>query len=423
MAVTPAVDGGATAKPFRNRVRVLVEVVDDRDELALATAAFGAQGWLVRPPRDGEIGGYPARNRTWLLLEVRFPGYPRQSVKVAVKRADEIIERFRLGAWVRRAEDIRFPREREVTYFVDETPPRWLARLRALAPALAPALRFAGLPRTAGLIRLTGAQPEPAVRARLAQLDLGRPFDPARFSLRPATAATTADGIPAPSEQAPMSFLLLAVAGLIVAAVCGALAEWADGGWKAIPLLWLGGSYDAEYLGDFGIPSGAVSVPTFFRLAITAKSALIGLAFVLLFVAAIGWARYFHWFDESIRWYPLLLVTLLSAVYLLASITIGLGDVNGAASDAADAARAGRNPASYFGMRGTLECVRPVTAAVPVYDGPLPAGRPLLSFGATGSQLWVWDPSTRRSIGIPLDDVTVIPATGSPARCPSPPRR
>ncbi len=69
------------------------------------------------------------------------------------------------------------------------------------------------------------------------------------------------------------------------------------------------------------------------------------------------------------------------------------------------------------GIQGTLECLKPVIPAVSVYNAPLPTGRPLLSFGTTGNWLWVWDPVSGRSIGVPLDDVAVTPATGVPAHC------
>ena len=180
--------------------------------------------------------------------------------------------------------------------------------------------------------------------------------------------------------------------------------------------LWLGGTYDAEYLGWFGMPPGAVAVPTIYRLAIATFSAFLALGFVLFFVALIGWYRYMNWSDYT-RWLPLLSLAILSAVYVLTAITIGLGTVDGAAADAASAVRAGRQPPGYFGIQGGLVCVQPVTAVIPVYDGPLPSHRPLLSFGTTSDQLWLWDPRSGQPIGVSLSEVIVVRATGTPARC------
>ncbi len=238
-----------------------------------------------------------------------------------------------------------------------------------------------------------------------------------------------AKNAPNHSPVLPVAF----AAGLGVAAfiICGLVLALRDSWvtrqvtWAitfAVPIfaslaLWLGGTYDAEYVGRFSIPGGAVPMPTLYRVAIASKSALIGLGFVLLFIAILGWARFFHGLDDTLRWLPLLMAALVSAVYLLTALVLGLSSVEGAASGAAARASAGRQPAGYFGIQGTLECVRPVTASIPAYNGPLPTNRPLLSFGTTNDYLWVWDPASNRSIGVPLDDVSVTPAAGTPARC------
>ena len=38
-------------KPFRNRIRVVAELIDDMDEINLVTAIFQSMGWVVRPAR------------------------------------------------------------------------------------------------------------------------------------------------------------------------------------------------------------------------------------------------------------------------------------------------------------------------------------------------------------------------------------
>lgn len=185
--------------------------------------------------------------------------------------------------------------------------------------------------------------------------------------------------------------------------------------------LWLGGNFDATYLtSQFGIPSGAVSVPTLDKLAIAAKSAGVGLVLALFFVGLIGWARYFHWFDEGMRLLPVVAISLSSAVYLLTAILFGLSIVLAAANAAANAAADGRQPAAYFGIQTTLACIYPVVArsAIPQDGGPLPVGRPVLSFGADGGWLWLWDPKTRQAISVPQSAVSVFPA-GNPAHCTS----
>lgn len=492
---------GMDIKPLRNRVRVLMEVIDDPDEIALVSAAFRSQDWIIRPSTGGEVRGYTAKGRAWLMAEVRFAGYSRSAPKVAVRRIDQLAKKFHLGVWVRHAEVIDFPRGPEKTYYLDEIPPQQLVGGRLLPRALRSVVRR----RTTGLVRLSAAIQETEVRAVLARLDLGEPFDPTRNSIRPAHAVS-----PAPPGQQR-----LGISGLLLAVLSGVATIWVPGDWKAISLLvgfamvalicpalpanqssprriyraiasavvctltgviiegaipnrkplifvgllaviaaiiftwrgvtlalrdsnisrhvsWaiplavtalaplalaLGGTFDAEYLTyHFGIPSNAVSVPAFLRLAIASKSILIGLAVVLFFVAVIGWVRYFYGFDET-RELTLLLIVTMSLFYLIASVGVSLSLVDGAANDAAMKARAGLQPNGYFGLQGTLECVQPIGPSIPVYNSPLPIQRPVLSFGASGSQLWMWDPESGRAISVPLQDIIATPATGRPVHC------
>ena len=501
-----------TIKPFKNRVRVLVEIPDDADELALVTAVFRGRGWMIRPPRSSEVRGHPTSGRTWLLLELRFPGFSSTAVKTAVKRVEQVINRFDLAVWVRRAEVVRHTLNNSNAYLIEEATPSWLARNRVLAEVA----RLFGIPRTTGLISVEQALPEPEVREKLAAVDLCHPFDPTRSSIRPAVAGKSPDGGPVAAEMAPFRSRLVGTAGLAVTAICGYAAGCITSGWMAIPIvlgiiasvplirslpinqslprrlclaalytlfllalgiflarnspvrspifapvaavgvgvaiivwrglvlalrdswlikqitwiiplavtvffplaLWLGGMYDTQYLTyGFGIPSDTVSIPTLFRLAIASKSALLGLGFVLFFIAIIGWIRYFHWAEDGARWLSWLTIALLAAIYLLSSISTGLAIVSDASARAAEEASAGRQPNSYFGIQGTLMCFRPVTKSIPVYNGPLPSNKPMLSFGTTSDELWVWNPESKNSIGVPLNEVIAIPATGLPARC------
>jgi hypothetical protein len=498
---------------FAHRVRVLTEVVDDADEIALVTATFRKMGWVVRSANSSEVHGYPAKSRTWLVVEVRFNGYSRTAPRVAVKRIDEITERLQLRLCVRYAESIRFAPQPEKTYYIDETPARGLTR-RWLPSRT---LQLAGIPRITGLIRIPADNQKVDVRGELARYDLGNPFDPSRNSVRPALPEIPEEAHRAIPSEAPSAHIrLMGVAGLVLSVLFGVTAIWVSGAWKAFPvaagvamtgpiartvpcnqplirrlsigfawaatltlcgvilesqipdrrpleflyvigatllafftghgtflalrgsgiarhvswllpltvtalipfLLGLGGMFDTEYLTyDFGIPASSVSVPTFLRLAVAGRSILIGLAVALLLVAIIGWVRYFHGFDTLTRGPLLLMATAVGALYLLASIGSGLSSVDTAAHRAAALARAGRQPTAYFGLQPVLECLRPVSPTAPVYNGPVPVSRPVLSFGASGTQLWIWNPTSEQSISVPLQDIIAIPANGTPAHC------
>ncbi len=431
---------------------------------------------------------------------MRFPGSLRSGVREAVKRLNHVANQFHLGLWVRFAQIIEFRQERPHAYFIDQTRPKWQAAFRR--------------PRTTAMLVLGSIAEEKTVRERLALINVGEPFDPARQSIRPALAWSMLDEPPGDAVGSARRVGLVAAGGAAVAA-CGFTAGFADGAWRAIAVLagltvtallvwlvsgdrswrgrlgkavpfaivlagcaygtsqtprhdprilvatgaglglaflvgrgvvlalrdsWLtrqaswivpfvltaltplalslGGLYDEQYLDStFGIPSGTVAIPAIYRIAIAGRSALIGLGCTVIFVAIIGYSRYLHQRSGEARWMPLLYSTLTLTVYLLASLTIGLTVVADAASEAAATASAGRQPGGYFDLQGVLECVRPVTSTIPVYNGPLPTGRPVLSFGTDGDSLWLWDPVTRRAIEVPLDDVTATPAPGTPARC------
>ena len=222
-------------KPFRHRVRVLVEAVNDADEIAVIMAAFHSMGWIVRSASKSEVRSYPAENRTWLVVEVGLNGYPRTGPRVAVKRIDEVIEKLQLGVWVRYAEIIRFPQAREKTYYIDETPVEWLRKRRLLLRGL----NHVGIPRTTGLIRLPADAQETEARSALARYDLGKPFNPSRNLIRPAVSdfSANADKITA-SEEHPLPIRLAeAVTACILALLFGAVSTWVSGVWKATPVL------------------------------------------------------------------------------------------------------------------------------------------------------------------------------------------
>jgi hypothetical protein len=499
-------------KPSRHRVRVLTEVINDKDEIALITAAFQSMGWIVRPARNNEARGYPAKNRSWLVVEVHFNGYPRTAPKVAVERIDEVIDKFQLGVWVRYAEIIRFSQAPERTYYIEKMPPGWLANRRLVLHEM----ENVGIVPITGLVRLP-VDTETDVRTALARYDFGKPFDPSQNLIRPAVpdSPEKVDKVTAFKVLPSPVRLPVVVAALTLALLFGAVSIWVPGAWKAIfallgiamtipialsepgrtlirrsytgfvlaavvtlagailayelpdhksstflklmgiaaaltligrgvflalvdsgltkhiswlfPLvvtalvpfvLALGGTFDTEYLTyGFGIPTNTISVPTILRLEVAGKSLIVGFVVVLLILAIIGWVRYFHGFDSFTRLPMLITAIVAAAFYLLVSISAGLSWVDGAAYNAAAQARAGRQPPAYFGLQGVLECVQPVSSLIPVYNGPLPTHRPVLSFGTTSIELWVWNPGSAQAIGVPLQDVVVTPATGTPAHC------
>lgn len=185
---------------------------------------------------------------------------------------------------------------------------------------------------------------------------------------------------------------------------------------------WVGSAIFAEYITQFGIPDTSVSVPAIWKILVGGQPLLIAIGTSLFFISLVGWLRYFHLLERDLRWIVAVSVVGSVLVYALAALEWGYTNADAAARQAKVAAQGGHEPASYFGLQGTLVCVQPLTPQVPVLFGPL-TNRPLLSFGANGDRLWVWDPDARHNenthfISVALQDVTLIQATGDPAHCP-----
>lgn len=514
----PPLKSSADMRPFKHRILVLTEVVDEPDEITLVTVIFERMGWSVRSTSPSTAQTLSnartlSKNRTLLIVEVRLNGYAKTAPREAVRRIDELREKAQIGVWVLYARIIEYPPAREKTYYIEELLPRWIRKQRRLSSGL----RLIGLPRTVGVARVAPEVSETDLVAELTQCNLVQPFDHSQNYLRAAGHAPAKNNQNSdPSETLALHLRLAAGIGIILSVVSGAAAFWVPGVWKAvvpifvgvamarpigrfwpdqnkprtellrgllisgscaiaglllesnapnrgplaflavvliallflfigfglafvwgqwvtkniswmIPLvitlitplvLWYGGALDAEYLSyGFGMPAGAVSVPSVWRLAIAGEPVLIGLVSALFFIAIIGWLRYFYLFRELTRLLIVLQTVGLAVVYLLSSLGVGISLVNAAARQASADAHAGYNPATYFGLQGTLVCVQPVGSPIPVYDGPLPANQPVLSFGADGDRLWLWDPHSYRAINVSLNAVTVTRATGIPAGC------
>jgi hypothetical protein len=120
--------------PFNRRVRLVVEVRDDQDELELASAVFGAQGWGVRPTRAGDSvavdDGYAG-----LIVEIPVHGSRWTARAAAVEQLSSLAKRRKLDLWVRESKLVP-PKsaDRQTTYHVHRKAPqdagpglRWLA--------------------------------------------------------------------------------------------------------------------------------------------------------------------------------------------------------------------------------------------------------------------------------------------------------
>ncbi|MFJ8533514.1 hypothetical protein [Streptomyces sp. NPDC093591] len=203
----------------------------------------------------------------------------------------------------------------------------------------------------------------------------------------------------------------------------------------SVPVLWsmvgwLGRQMHDAYLDRFDIRVEAVPTARLGTYLVAAEPMGLALGSALFFVAIVGWLRHFHLGrDASNRFFAIVLATLVIVVYGLSAVALGTGQAASAAGRAAEnAARGGAQPPDYFGVYGHFMCVQPVDAARPlaVENGPVPLDHPVVSFGATGEWIWLWDPARnngkiQESFAVRREDIRLIPAKNPETkRCPAP---
>jgi hypothetical protein len=222
---------GQSLTSFRHRVRVLVEVTDDPDEISLTAALFEDRGWPVRPARGAELHAPPLPGRSRLVVECRFNGSAKTAPQAALARILETAHKSDLQLWVRSAEVIDRPVEPVKVYYIDDAPPSWAVGHHVRHRVLQGVLRFLGVIRTIGLVQVPMSTPDTDVRAELARVNMGRPFSPSRCVLRPA--AHYREPGPA-TPRVPFrstSVVAVSIGAMILAVLCGEAAA-------ATPVIW-----------------------------------------------------------------------------------------------------------------------------------------------------------------------------------------
>ncbi|MEW2188721.1 hypothetical protein ACWECC_09310 [Streptomyces microflavus] len=191
-------------------------------------------------------------------------------------------------------------------------------------------------------------------------------------------------------------------------------------------LPWFGRLLYTVYLTiGFGIPVESVPLTTYSMMYAALKPMAVAAGCALFFVAVAGWARHTYWGRMPGESTPAFLLPLSALQYIVTALLFGVLSAGYAWGDAVDAVRAGRSPAGYYGLRGTLMCVEPKGPDIPVYNGPLVTDRPVVTFGASGERVWLWAPSRQesgsdqgRAMSVRLEDVTLArPAAAEDRAC------
>ncbi|MFB6627580.1 hypothetical protein ACFCW1_35300 [Streptomyces sp. NPDC056375] len=179
----------------------------------------------------------------------------------------------------------------------------------------------------------------------------------------------------------------------------------------ALSLPWFGGLMHTMYLRyGFGLPSEAVQVSAYWSYAASLKPVAIAVSLALVVVSFAGWMRHYHQWVNAQRMVRVGVPVMTVFVFGM-SLAAGLLGAQAAASRAQTAVASGRDPASYYGVQGTLVCVKPLSKDIAVFNGPLASTRPLLTFGPAGDRIWLWDPQRGKSLSVRLEDVVVTQKT------------
>ncbi|UWE09043.1 hypothetical protein [Actinacidiphila bryophytorum] len=238
-ATTTPIIAGAPGQlpptPFNRRIRLLLDVVDQPDEVALAEQLLQERGWPVRRATPGDFVT-PRAGRIVLVVEVRLYGAERGSVQAAIRQVEQMAALAKVGLWIREAAPVRPAVQVSATYFLHRRPSFGGRRMQALTTVLI----NSGMANVEGVLRL----PEPADRAiaeeELSQHTLGsRPFDSRLDMMRAQPGGRGRSRIgDGPERRYRLRVLACLVTMVILGVVATGMAvETVPAAWKAAAIL------------------------------------------------------------------------------------------------------------------------------------------------------------------------------------------
>ncbi|WP_033328790.1 hypothetical protein [Streptomyces yerevanensis] len=229
--MTPEAQG-----PFNRRVRLVVEVRDDQDELELANSVFAAQGWGVRPARDSDSvsagDGY-----TGLIVEIPVHGSRWTARSAAVEQLTSLAKRRKIDLWVRETKLVPHKSaEPQTTYHVHRRVPdtagpvqRWLAEHWIAVGGL----------DVRHTLHLRGAHSDEQRDQALAELEArnigGPPFDPDAHDIRLASAPRASAGSAEPHRDVGTIAVVCAI--VLVCCASGIILGALTSVWRFAALL------------------------------------------------------------------------------------------------------------------------------------------------------------------------------------------
>ncbi|QKW19004.1 hypothetical protein HUT16_07935 [Kitasatospora sp. NA04385] len=171
-----------------------------------------------------------------------------------------------------------------------------------------------------------------------------------------------------------------------------------------------GFSLHAFYLDGFGLNREDAQIPALWQVIADAK-ALVVVAGPLVAVSLLGYARHLHAFRTlgGVSVAALLLLVAFAGAVVLYQTQV-IAPAAHAAGTARQQARAGRQPAPYFGIAPRRVCLRPVGEAG--WDGAAPvAEHPYLVFPAAGDWAALWDVRTGETVNVKREQYRISDST------------
>lgn len=312
----------AALGPYNRRVRLVVEVRDDHDELELATGLFTAQGWGVRPARAGDTVT-PDEGYSALIVEIPVHGSRWTARAAAAEQLTSLAERRKVDLWVRETKLIAPRRSEQQTVFhvhrrvPDDAGPllRWFAEHWIAV----------GGWDVRHTLQLRGAYSEERREQALAELEArnlgGPPFDPGQHDIR-RSVGPRPDADPAePQRNAGLVAVVCAI--VLVCVSAGFAAGTGSSPWRFAWLLipaaicwpvgaWMTSNAPRPWLVRLGCGVFLTGAMTFIGWlagnsgTMEPAGLLVGLAWVLgLGLVAFGlwYALSASWFSRNVHWF------------------------------------------------------------------------------------------------------------------------
>jgi hypothetical protein len=443
----------APATPFDHRVRVLVEIRDDPDEIALAKEVVAGYGWPMREPRPGEgPAGGVAASYVAQVVEVRLLGARRGIAAQAVHELDRVAHSTGLSLVVREAALIRRPVEPSDEWEVVPVAVSLRDKVRALfgrdrddrpERVVCVPEGFSPTPDITSLSTALDPQPFVAGEYRLRRMtfraSMAAPLVVCLGFLGTAGLAALIHLTDLASREGHHLIWPLALAlSLTTAVTVGVFGLQYAVRYSAalrLALPWtlplvlpvlltavpkVGSVVQSRYLAHFDLPGDPASTGWWDSLRAGVFTTLCALAGFLLLVGTAGFVHRAY-ARAGARFAGSLVIGALygtTAALALAGVTILRVDAV-AAHDRGTLA-AGHTPDGLYGIEPDFVCVRPTDRTPPVYGTLPPPTRPVVTFGPSGDRISLWDPKTGQSLSMRLEDAVFVPAESEKGRavCP-----